>query len=276
LGWGGLLLSLCALAAAGCMRARGPSGREVRRDPNVVLAYVSCSLVPAIEAVGEQFKAQNRGKSVQVEGEEPGRLVRRIQGGEVPDVLICLGDAEIGLLEREGFLDQGSRQAIGSLRLAIVVPAGRPIAIRGPGDLRSSRVKSIAMPTPGVTSLGTDGKHVLERADIWAKIQDKLVLQKTALAALEQVAAGKVDAGIIYDPCPLLKAGGKIGPESVQVTGHLASAEERPARAHVVLHKRSPNALLAQRLIRLLQSEETKPVLAEAGLLSEAGGESQR
>ena len=260
------LALLGALCAGGCARHGGRKQEVVSRDPNVLVAYVACSLVPAMEVAGDRFEAENAGKSVKIEGDEPLKLVARIEKGEAPDVLVCLGEAEIGVLEREGLLDRASRQAIGSMELAIAVPASSAIAIASFRDLASRRVGSVTMPPPGITSLGTDGKEALEREGIWGKLQEKLVLQKAPLAALKMLAEGKADSGVIYDPCPRLALPDEIPPDSVKVAARLPGGEGRALRVYAVAHKRSPNALLGQRFLRLLNSKEMRPALAEAGL----------
>ena len=254
-----VLFTLAAALAGGCGRRTptGPGG--VNRDPNTLLTYVCCGFVPAIEEAKVQFEAENTGKSLSIDGDEPQALVERIRSGAVPDVLIFPGDAEIGVLEREGFLDRGSRQPIGSLCLAIAVRADDPIAINGYADLVSDAVGSIIMSTPGMTSLGTDGKHVLERAGVWPEIQGKLSLQTSPLAALQQVVEGQADAAIVYDPCFALNRPDVIPPGSLRFVVPPTTDEERPVGVYVIVHKRSPNALLAQRLIRLLTSRELEP-----------------
>jgi len=271
-----LLALLGVVWASGCARerARGPEG--VSRDPNVLLAYVACSLVPAVEVARDRFQAENAGKSIRIEGDEPFKLVGRLEKGEVPDLLISPGEAEIGVLEREGLLDRGTREPIGSMGLAIAVPAASPIDIRSYRDLTSRRLKSVTMSPPGITSLGTDGKQALERAGLWAKLQNKLVLQKTPLAALKLLAKGDADAGIIYDPCPRLALRDEIPPDSVKLAARLPMGEGRVARVYAVVHKRSPNALLAQRFLRLLASEELRPALAQAGLPTAAEAQRQQ
>jgi ABC-type molybdate transport system substrate-binding protein len=241
------------------------SHRRIDRDPNVLIAYVACGLVPTIEGAREEFEAENTGKSLRIESDEPLSFVRRIEEGEVPDLLICPGEAEIGMLEREGFLDRGSRKVIGELQLAIAVPADRPTAIASPKDLASARVESITMSMPGISSPGTDGKHMLERLGLWSEIQGKLLLQQTPFAALELVAAGEVDAAIVYDPCVRLRIGGEIPRDSVRIAARMTSKEEPPIRAYAIVHKRSPNALLSQRLTRILtNSAASFPVIPSA------------
>ncbi len=250
---------LAATLVGGCSRSPVVSPGSVSRDPNVLLAYVCCGFVPAIEDAKAQFESENEGKSVRIEGGEPESLVERIRSGAVPDLVIFPGGAEMGILEREGFLDRGSRQAIGSLRIAVAVRRGNPVVIDSYAALTSSAVRSIAMSTPGITSLGADGKQALERAGVWSKLQGKLSLQTSALGALEQVVAGQADVAIVYDPCFALSQTDTIPPGSLRIVPLPRADDERRVSVYVVVHKRSPNALLAQRLIRLLESRQLQP-----------------
>jgi molybdate transport system substrate-binding protein len=254
-----LIVLLAATLAGGCSRSRVASPGSVSRDPNILLAYVCCGLVPAIEDAKAQFESENAGKSVRIEGGEPESLVERIRSGAVPDLVIFPGDAEMGILEREGFLDRGSRQAIGSLRTAVAVRRSNPVVIDSYAALTTNAVRSIAMSTPGITSLGTDGKQALERAGVWSKLQGKLSLQTSALGALEQVVWGQADAAIVYDPCFALSQTDRIPPGSLRIVALPRADDERPVSVYVVVHKRSPNTLLAQRLIRLLESRQLQP-----------------
>ncbi len=246
--------ALIVFFLAGCSGPAGPSAKKVKRDPNLLLIYTACSLAPTVEAARDQFVAANAGKSVEIQTADPQALMKRIEEGEVPDILVCVGDAEIGMMERAGYLDGGSRTAIGALRLAIAVPRGNPAQISTPSDLASDRIRTIAMSTPGVTSLGANGKHELERSGLWDKIQAKLLLQETADSALEKLAKGEVQAAIIYDPCPRLAASEGPG-KALEIACSLSTAEEPVSRAYAVVHKRSPNALLAQRLLRILAEQ---------------------
>lgn len=254
-----LIVLLAATLVGGCGRNRVSSPGSISRDPNVLVAYVCCGFVPAIEDAKLQFESENTGKSVRIESGEPGDIVERIHSGAVPDVVIFPGDAEIGILEREGFLDRTSRQAIGSFRVAVAVRSDDPVVIDSYAALTSDAVGSIAMSTPGITSLGTDGQQALERGGVWSKLQGKLSLQRGPLAALEQVVEGRADAAIVYDPCFALSQTDKIPPGSLRIVALPSAGDERSISLYIVLHKRSPNALLAQRLIRLLESGQIEP-----------------
>jgi len=236
------------LAVTGCPRTRPGPQTASPADPNVLLVYVACALVPTLQAAAAEFQQANPGKSLQIQADEPGELVSKIESGAQPDVFICLGRSEAGLLEREGYLDTGWHREVGEHRLVLATPAAKP----GPEsvqELASSGVASVIMAAPGITSLGTDGKRALERAGVWAKIQAKLVLRATPLQAIQGLAKGEADVGVTYTPCPLLELPGKIAPDSIAFGTSLAPYSERPARVQISMHKRTQKTELARQLI---------------------------
>ena len=273
-------LSILALAAtalgllAGCGEPTAPSAKPVARDPNLLVVYSACGLLPAVESARDQFLAASPGKKVEITAGEPLELVARVANGEVPDIFVCLGEAEIGELERQGHLDRGSRQTMGGLSLVIAVPRGNPARIRGPKDLTAERVKRIAIAIPGMTSPGSAAERELDRAGIWQSLQEKITVEQTALEVLQAVSGGEVDAALIYDPClrrtapkaPALRS--EEAPESptnpVQVVSAVTLDETPVTRIYAVLHKRSPNGLLAQRFLRDLAAEIGQGVGDEA------------
>ena len=273
-------LSILALAAtalgllAGCGEPTAPSAKPVARDPNLLVVYSACGLLPAVESARDQFLAASPGKKVEITAGEPLELVARVANGEVPDIFVCLGEAEIGELERQGHLDRGSRQTMGGLSLVIAVPRGNPARIRGPKDLTAERVQRIAIAIPGMTSPGSAAERELDRAGIWQSLQEKITVEQTALEVLQAVSGGEVDAALIYDPClrrtapkaPALRS--EEAPESptnpVQVVSAVTLDETPVTRIYAVLHKRSPNGLLAQRFLRDLAAEIGQGVGDEA------------
>ena len=163
---------------------------------------------------------------------------------------------------------------MGGLSLVIAVPRGNPARIRGPKDLTAERVQRIAIAIPGMTSPGSAAERELDRAGIWQSLQEKITVKQTALEVLQAVSGGEVDAALIYDPClrrtapkaPALRS--EEAPESptnpVQVVSAVTLDETPVTRIYAVLHKRSPNGLLAQRFLRDLAAEIGQGVGDEA------------
>jgi ABC-type molybdate transport system substrate-binding protein len=265
-------VSLVCIAAAlaiitimGCAQKPEPGQPKVRRDPNLLVVYAACSLQPAVEAAKTQFISQNAGKSADLVIDEPAKLVERVRGGAVPDIVIVPGEVEIGALVSDGFLDGASREAFGGMRVVIMVPRGNPGNVHQPDSLLGSSVRTIAIPTPGLTSAGSDAKRELERAKLWSRLQDKLSFTPTPLAALQAVSKRKVDAAVLYDPCIRLKVGNDVPADSVEPISTLTPESERGTRVYAIQHKQSPNALLARRFLTVLAAQEQATPAPAAG-----------
>jgi molybdate transport system substrate-binding protein len=265
---------LGSLMLAGCARTKPSTSQAPAAEPNVLVAYTSCALVPAIEGVRARFEAANPGKTVKIEGGEPVALVHKLEGGASADLFICLGRSEFGLLEREGLLESSSRRELGNYKIVLAIPEKKP-PLASAKDLTSARVRSIVMAAPGVTSLGTDGKHALDRLGLWSHLQDKLVLRATPLEAAQSLAKGEADAGILYDPCPLLGLPEKIPPHAVTLGPSLSAPGERPVCIEIGVQKRSQKWGLAQQFIAFLRGPQARADLAAAGIPVEEkpGGE---
>jgi molybdate transport system substrate-binding protein len=259
-----LLLGVLVLAA-GCARARKPAQSAASGDANTLTAYVACALVPVIESAAAKFTAANPGKRLKIESGEPAALVQKIEGGATPDLFICIGESEFGMLERDGLFDGSMRRSIGSLTLTLARPASSP-PIAKPEDLASDSIKSIAIPLSGVTSLGTEAKHALERLGLWSKAQNKLALRRSGSEALSALAKGEASVGVIYDPCPLLKLPGKVDAKSIALGPSIGYPSERPASVQLGIHRSSPRTALAQEFIGFVRSSAMKADLAAAGI----------
>jgi ABC-type molybdate transport system substrate-binding protein len=251
----------------GCQRQATPPPEKVERDPNLLVVYGVCALEQMLESARQEFERESSGKSANLTILQPAEIVARIEGGDVPDLVVLVGEAELTQLEQGGFLDRGSRQSMGGLALAIAAPRGNPSGVRGPEDLARVRLGGISTALAGMTSLGTSAKRELERTGLWDSLQEKLTVTVTSFDTLRAVADGEAEAGILYDPCPRLLTGNEFPPEAVEFVSPLtASGANRVTRIHAEAHKRSPNALLAQRFLRLLMAQEvtsSAPATAE-------------
>ncbi|MFB3882125.1 MAG: molybdate ABC transporter substrate-binding protein [Armatimonadota bacterium] len=269
-GWTAFIVAAIALAAAaGCAARPEASRQRVKRDPNLLLIYAACSIQPTIEAAKAEFVSRNSGKSADLVFDEPTKLAARIRKGEVPDIVIIPGEAEIGGLEADALVDGSSQQAFGGMRVVVMVPKGNPAQVRQPDDLLGSRVKTIAIATPGLTSAGTDARRELERANLWSKLQSKLTFKETPLLALQAVSRREVDAAVLYDPCLRLKVGSDVAPDSVEAVSTLTPESEEGSRIYAALHKQAPNGLLARRFLEVLAAQQ-KATPAPADVTSAA------
>ncbi len=174
--WVAVLLLLPAWVAA-----------EERRGP---LLLVAVSLAPAVSSALGLPGAP----AATVSSAGSGELVRQVRAGAPADVAL-LADAEsAALLEREGRV-RASRALVGN-RLAVVVPASSAAS----GDVRAvlGQARRVGLADPASVPAGRYAKGWLERAGLWAEVSSRVVPLLDARAAVAAVAAGRVDAAVVY------------------------------------------------------------------------------
>jgi molybdate transport system substrate-binding protein len=81
--------------------------------------------------------------------------------------------------------------------LVIVVPAGNPAGVRGPGDLSAKSVRKVALAGENVPA-GKYAKQALEASGAFAPIASKVVRGQDVRMALGHVERGEAEAGIVY------------------------------------------------------------------------------
>ena len=154
------------------------------------LVLVAVSLGPAVDSA----LALPGAPRATVSSAGTGELVRQVRAGVKADVAF-LADAEsVALLEGEGRVHASS--AVLSNRLAVAVPAAAPV----PGDLREllARAKRVGLADPAAVPAGRYAKGWLERAGLWGGVAARVVPLLDARAAVAAVAAGRVDAAVVY------------------------------------------------------------------------------
>lgn len=125
-------------------------------------------------------------------------LARQIAAGAPVDVFISADEAQMDLAERADALLRGSRMALLSNQLVVVVPADRPRTARSSHDLLERDIRRIALGDPEAVPAGVYARRFLEAEGTWVALQSKLVPVGSVGAVLAAVEEGSVDAGFVY------------------------------------------------------------------------------
>ena len=126
-----------------------------------------------------------------------GVLQQQIQKGAPIDVFVSAGEKQMDRLEKAGLLVAGTRRLIAGNQLVLVVPSRSPLhSLRFQG-LDSMAIRRIAIGDDSVPA-GDYGRQTLAYYGLSEAVKAKLVPLGSVRAVANAVAAGHVDAGIVY------------------------------------------------------------------------------
>lgn len=240
-----LLAAVCAVAAP--LRAQG--------DPLLVFAAVSLA-----DALGDCATAWSAATAhtAQFNFGASSTLALQIQAGAPADVFVSADDAKMDSLEAKQLLLPGTRRALLSNRLVVVVPVSGGPPVRTPTDLLQSGVRRIALGEPQSVPAGIYAKASLESAGLWAPLRHKLVPVENVRAALAAVESGNVDAGFVYRTDARLSARVRVAYE-IPAAG--APRILYPAAILAATH----HAATARSFLNYLQSDAARAVFQQYG-----------
>jgi len=189
-----------------------------------------------------------------------GLLEQQILKGAAIDVFLSAGDKSMDRLEAAGLLLAGSRRVIAGNQLALVVPSRSPLR-----SLRFETLNSLAIRRIGIgdrtVPAGTYGRQTLTYYGLDKAVAAKLVPLGSARAVAHAVAAGHVDAGIVYKSDARTIA-------NLRIVALAPPASHAPIRYSGAVIATSQQAPLAIAYLNKLTSIEAKKLYRHYGLES--------
>lgn len=236
------------------------SGRPALAAPaKPLLVGAASSLGEPLQALAPGFIASQKGAAPRFNFAASGVLQQQIQTGAPIDVFVSAGEKQMDRLEKAGLLAAGSRRVIATNQLVLVVPSRSPLrSVRFQG-LDSSAIHRIAIGDRSVPA-GDYGRQTLAYYGLGEAVKAKLVPLGSARAVAQAVAAGDVDAGIVY------KSDAQNVPR-LRIVAAAPEASHGPIRytAAVVAASRQPNVAAAY--LASLGSAQASQVFRRYGLL---------
>ena len=164
--------------------------------PLTVSAAVS--LTEALSEISVAYEAAG-GVPVRFNFAASNVLARQIVNGAPADVFVSADAVQMDVAERAGAVDTATRVNIIGNRLAVLVRAGLPVAVRGPRDLAQPDIRRISLGNPDAVPAGVYAREFLRAAGVWESIERKVVPVSSVRAALAAVETGSADAAIVYE-----------------------------------------------------------------------------
>lgn len=222
--------------------------------PHTVVVFATASLRAPFERLARRYEADHPGAKVDLQCDGGAQLFARLDGGERADV-VAIGDSSLmSKFAAAVKLADHSATALARNRIAIAVAAGNGKQVRSLRDLGRPDVRTALGRRS--SSIGRHGRWVLSRQQLAVEPQAEA---DTAEALAAMVAAGKVDAAIVY----ATTCRGVAGVEAVVVP----EAENTPVLYSIsaVRGAAEPRGAAAFRALAL--GEVGQAILRECGFL---------
>lgn len=224
-----------------------------------VSVSAAASLGDVLKAINPLFEKQT-GIAVELNLGASNAIARQIEEGAPVDVFFSADLAKMAALNTKGLIASTTQEAQLSNALVIVVPAESTLPIKAAADLSDESIKKIAVGDPKAVPAGVYAKQWLEKLNLWATIEPKLVPTESVRAALAAVESGNVEAGIVY------KTDAAIS-KKVKVALEVSGPEAPPITYPMALLKNAPHAAAGQSYLDFLDTPEAKALFEQYGFI---------
>jgi molybdate transport system substrate-binding protein len=167
----------------------------VAAQPPGLVVSVAASVNDALEEIAGLYRATT-GVAVAVNAGGSNTLARQIVEGAKAGLFLSADEAQMDVVEKAGRLVSGTRTRLLSNELAVVVPASSSDLTLA--RVLEGRIARLAMGELAAVPAGVYGRTWLEHEKAWSRLESKVIPFPTVRAVLSAVAAGRVDAGIVY------------------------------------------------------------------------------
>lgn len=230
-----------------------------------VTVFAAASLKSALEKIGAAWAGES-GHQVVFSFASSATLARQIQAGAPADLILTASADWMQALVESGDVRPESRRDLLTNRLVLVARAGLPAPWHGASTTLDNpqQIKdllqdvTLAMALVDAVPAGIYGKQALHSLGLWDGLQPRVVQAENVTAALQFVASGAVDYGIVY-------ATDAQGTPNVQLIGTFAPESHDPILYPAAITRQSRHPQAAADLLRYLTRPAARAVWQQAG-----------
>ena len=201
-----------------------------------------------------------------------GTLARQIASGAEADVFVSANKQWIEFLKEKGLLTDGSVYRIAGNALVLIAPKGAAPMVPTFDkvfDIGAAIKDKIVIGDPSYVPVGKYAKAAFDNLGWFEKIQNKMIMAKDVSSALNYVALGEVDWGVVY-------RSEAIASNRVEIIATIPATLHNPIEFFVAdLKKQNPEA---RPLSKLFRSKEGLSIFLKHGFLEidgTAGGDAK-
>lgn len=221
-----------------------------------LVVSAAASLTNAFRDIGRDFTAVHPGATVVFNFASSDVLVAQIVKGAPADVFASADQETMNRADAAGAIVGASRRDFAANQLVLVVTAAAqpPTAL---ADLVDARFRRVALGSPQTVPAGRYAKEALERANLFAQLEARMVLAQNVRQVLDYVAREEADAGFVYATDAAIMA------DKVKVAFDVATTT--PVRYPIAVVRDSKRAALATAFVDYVAGSAGQATLRRYG-----------
>jgi len=222
-----------------------------------LIVSAAASLTNAFRDIGKVFEDANSGHRVIFNFASSDVLLAQISKGAPADVFATADMESMDRAEKQGLLAAGTRRTLLANKLTLIVPAGAAVKPTSLAGLEDVAVRRVAIGNPASVPAGRYAKEAMEKTGMWVKLEPKLIMAQNVRQALDYVARGEVDAGLVYATDATIMAGKVVVVAEVPTT--------TPVLYPVAIVNDTRNRPLADAFVNVLSSAQAQSIFRKYG-----------
>jgi molybdate transport system permease protein len=230
-----------------------PYGERPDSSLLVLAAASLADLLPRIAALWEGVG----GGPVRFSFDATSRLASQTLQGVPADIFFSADRQWMDWVEERGGIRQGTRVDLMGNGMVAVVPRSSAFVPATPEELSSPALRNLAMAGENVPA-GRYGKAALESAGVWETVVGRVVRAGNVRGALEWVALGEAQAGIVYRTDALSDA-------RVEIAFGFPAGSHPPITYPVAVLRDALNPEASVAFLGFCQSPEVEEMIRAAG-----------
>ena len=245
----GLALSACAPA------------KDVK-----LTVFAAASLTDAFNEIGEQFKQQHMGVTLEFNFAGSQQLRTQLEQGAVADVFASANTKEMNAAIQSDVVISGTQKAFARNRLAVIIPKDNPGGITDLKDLSNSGLKIVlaaaSVPVGSYALTSLDKMNADFGATFSQTVMANVVsYEDNVKQVVAKVQLGEADAGIVYTSDVTPQIADKL------ITLAIPDKYNVLATYPIAALKAAPNADLAKAFVEFVLSAQGQAVLQKWGFV---------
>lgn len=165
---------------------------------HVITVFAASSLTTALTEITFEFEQKYPTIAIRLNFASSSMLARQIMMGANADVFLSANEQWMNALQQKQFVDVNSRLNLLSNKLVVISSKNSKMALAELADLTHSKVKRIALADWTHVPAGIYAKQMLEKSNVWRRVNSKCLPALDVRAALSYVARGDAEVGLVY------------------------------------------------------------------------------